>query len=71
MLRLAFDFIITWRETRTRPNAYEKIRKEQSSTLIYSFHTLEFRRSNPELCQQASLTCTRSETAVPSFFSSE
>ena len=26
MLRLAFDFIITWRETRTRPNAYTKIR---------------------------------------------
>ena len=25
MLRLAFDFIIAWRETRTRPNAYEKI----------------------------------------------
>ena len=24
MLRLAFDFIITWRETRTRPNAYFK-----------------------------------------------
>ena len=24
MLRLAFDFIITWRETRTRPNAYER-----------------------------------------------
>lgn len=24
MLRLAFDFIITWRETRTRPNAYRK-----------------------------------------------
>ena len=23
MLRLALDFIITWRETRTRPNAYE------------------------------------------------
>ena len=22
MLRLAFDFIITWRETRRRPNAY-------------------------------------------------
>ena len=22
MFRLAFDFIITWRETRTRPNAY-------------------------------------------------
>ena len=26
MLRLAFDFIITWRETRTRPNAYGKKR---------------------------------------------
>ena len=25
MLRLAFDFIITWRETRTRPNAYSQI----------------------------------------------
>ena len=25
MLRLAFDFIITWRETRTRPNAYADI----------------------------------------------
>lgn len=25
MLRLAFDFIITWRETRTRPNAYRFI----------------------------------------------
>lgn len=25
MLRLAFDFIITWRETRTRPNAYISI----------------------------------------------
>ena len=27
MLRLAFDFIITWRETRTRPNAYRGIGK--------------------------------------------
>ena len=25
MLRLAFDFIITWRETRTRPNAYYQV----------------------------------------------
>ena len=25
MLRLAFDFIITWRETRTRPNAYNRL----------------------------------------------
>lgn len=31
MLRLAFDFIITWRETRTRPNAYE------ATGLIYRF----------------------------------
>ncbi len=29
MLRLAFDFIITWRETRTRPNAYDYIREKQ------------------------------------------
>ena len=27
MLRLAFDFIITWRETRTRPNAYSFLMK--------------------------------------------
>ena len=38
MLRLAFDFIITWRETRTRPNAYQKriyslINKEVISVL--------------------------------------
>ncbi len=26
MLRLAFDFIIAWRETRTRPNAYGRYR---------------------------------------------
>ena len=25
MLRLAFDFIITWRETRTRPNDYYRL----------------------------------------------
>ncbi len=31
MLRLAFDFIITWRETRTRPNAY---RREHEHILI-------------------------------------
>ena len=24
MLRLAFDFIITWRETRTKQNAYTR-----------------------------------------------
>lgn len=32
MLRLAFDFIITWRETRTRPNAY-------ATVYIGSLHT--------------------------------
>ena len=30
MLRLAFDFIITWRETRTRPNAYKSPNGEYS-----------------------------------------
>ena len=30
MLRLAFDFIITWRETRTRPNAYHKGNKKKT-----------------------------------------
>ena len=30
MLRLAFDFIITWKKTRTRPNAYsEKARSAE------------------------------------------
>ena len=33
MLRLAFDFIITWRETRTRPNAYTL---RDNGTLAYS-----------------------------------
>ena len=45
MLRLAFDFIITWRETRTRPNAYfissMKTTKcgfhIQTNVLLYSF----------------------------------
>lgn len=27
MLRLAFDFIIAWREIRARPNAYESADK--------------------------------------------
>ena len=31
MLRLAFDFIITWRETRTRPNAYAAIVQTRST----------------------------------------
>ena len=36
MLRLAFDFIITWRETRTRPNAY----RETEVILGFSFFFL-------------------------------
>ena len=35
MLRLAFDFIITWRETRTRPNAYEEC-KHSASCVFFS-----------------------------------
>lgn len=30
MLRLAFDFIITWRETRTRPNAYFSVKTRKN-----------------------------------------
>lgn len=39
MLRLAFDFIITWRETRTRPNAYKQsICIEYPQTLENYYH---------------------------------
>ena len=39
MLRLAFDFIITWRETRTRPNAYgEKHARGRMLTVIKVHH---------------------------------
>ena len=38
MLRLAFDFIITWRETRTRPNAYELAMKAWSVIRNSFFH---------------------------------
>ena len=41
MLRLAFDFIITWRETRTRPNAYKTNAIHKSFSLgSYSFSML-------------------------------
>lgn len=41
MLRLAFDFIITWRETRTRPNAYILRVPALVSAAIYNlFHAL-------------------------------
>ena len=44
MLRLAFDFIITWRETRTRPNAYGKTDKDSRGTRMVSFslQTVEY-----------------------------
>ena len=37
MLRLAFDFIITWRETRTRPNAYLLALDFLSMTQIFPY----------------------------------
>ena len=38
MLRLAFDFIITWRETRTRPNAYFSSFHVYRFTLVMKLH---------------------------------
>ena len=38
MLRLAFDFIITWRETRTRPNAYPHEAECLRFTLVMKFY---------------------------------
>ena len=40
MLRLAFDFIITWRETRTRPNAYFQTAGEGYGATYRGFHHL-------------------------------
>lgn len=37
MLRLAFDFIITWRETRTRPNAYLNTEVKADYRWMYNF----------------------------------
>ncbi|CAG9877620.1 hypothetical protein BOVA115_1647 [Bacteroides ovatus] len=40
MLRLAFDFIIAWREIRARPNAYLKLRYLYLPTaVVTSFHS--------------------------------
>ena len=47
MLRLAFDFIITWRETRTRPNAYLPSDKFTVSLRWVSFITVSIR---PRAC---------------------
>ena len=35
MLRLAFDFIITWRETRTRPNAYGEQGRDGGTACLF------------------------------------
>lgn len=43
MLRLAFDFIITWRETRTRPNAYDL----KPMCLIHLFMNRNYVRESP------------------------
>ena len=40
MLRLAFDFIITWRETRTRPNAYTSFTKVASGVSAHNLSAL-------------------------------
>ena len=42
MLRLAFDFIITWRETRTRPNAYQF--KSDNRIVTHLQFSLAFKR---------------------------
>ena len=42
MLRLAFDFIITWRETRTRPNAYLEIMDKKSCGKWYAYEQSAF-----------------------------
>ena len=52
MLRLAFDFIITWRETRTRPNAYEK------RIVIYKFMC---RRMCDDVCTADAWAVTKGE----------
>lgn len=40
MLRLAFDFIITWRETRTRPNAYDVVSYSRNSNGAADYRSL-------------------------------
>ena len=49
MLRLAFDFIITWRETRTRPNAYQKF------TLLWVLQNLIFWKNTARVLMRVSL----------------
>ena len=44
MLRLAFDFIITWRETRTRPNAYVGTTMPILVDFVFSFSSFALTR---------------------------
>ena len=54
MLRLAFDFIITWRETRTRPNAYSTIPVfRQYYTGFLSYKVLLNHSANKQLARKA------------------
>ena len=48
MLRLAFDFIITWRETRTRPNAYSMFGGNSSAPSVLPNTVFPLARSTPE-----------------------
>lgn len=52
MLRLAFDFIITWRETRTRPNAYFRFSPEMCKRRggwKYAYVEMRFQRQLQKL----------------------
>ena len=44
MLRLAFDFIITWRETRTRPNAYFYMIGSKQNILAFPIHSQHYNK---------------------------
>ena len=56
MLRLAFDFIITWRETRTRPNAYV-VNDETGEETIYNTNMKRNRMALSTCYQTHRLTC--------------
>ena len=57
MLRLAFDFIIAWRETRTRPNAYSEIassprRSNERSQTKYATAMLSCKEATTAMAQE-------------------
>ena len=55
MLRLAFDFIITWRETRTRPNAYSI----RTDTVVGNEHGVLLSGLHTGGCQQKEKNCSQ------------